>query len=276
MGDMDKSSLSECVGRTLTNSGGSNPSSFERRLKSNWKNEHRMKLDFRQMAPLFAGTIALALVSLTPYARSLGTGPLDADDLVLQLRGLPAELYIGPTSHLCNPAPSPCSPPPPPPAEIKRQRIYSQLSTLGSAGVPALARGLQNVDASVRSNSALALYVLSDESLRSDHVTPGIDIRAALPALIVALDSDSRTGALAAQAIGNIGAPGVAAVPALVKLLSSKDEGLRNGACIGLGGIGPSARSALPQLNRALADPSNNVRGFARLAIAKIDGRLPP
>jgi HEAT repeat protein len=132
------------------------------------------------------------------------------------------------------------------------------------------------VDASVRSNSALALYVLSDESLSSDRVTSRVDILAALPALIVALDSDSRTGALAAQAIGNIGAPGVAAVRALVKLLGSEDEGLRNSACIGLGGIGPSARGALPQLKRALADPSNNVRGFARLAIAKIDGGLSP
>jgi hypothetical protein len=234
-----------------------------------------MKIDFRQKAPLIAGTIALVLVSLTPDARSQGTEPLDADAVVLQLRGLPAELYAGPGSYLCNPAPSPCSPPPLPPAEIKRRRIYSQLSALGSAGVAALARGLQNDDASVRSNAALALYVLSDESLSSDRVTPRVDIRAALPALIVALDGDLRTGALAAQAIANIGAPGVAAVPALVKLLSSEDEGLRNGACIGLGGIGPSARGALPQLERALADPSYNVRGFARLAIARINGGVP-
>jgi HEAT repeat protein len=160
---------------------------------------------------------------------------------------------------------------------MKRQRIYSQLSALGSATVPALARGLLYADVSVRSNSALALYVLSDESFSSGRVTPRVEIRAALPALIVALqDSDSRTGALAAQAIGNIGAPGVAAVPTLVKLLSSEDEGLRNGACIGLGGIGPSAKNALPQLKRTLADPSNSVREFARLAIAKIDGSAPP
>jgi hypothetical protein len=105
---------------------------------------------------------------------------------VLQLRGLPAELYLGPLTHLCNPAPAPCSPPPLPPAEIKRQRIYSQLSALESAGVLMLARGLQNADVSVRSNSALALYYLSDDSQSSDRAIPRVDIRAALPALIVA------------------------------------------------------------------------------------------
>jgi len=61
-----------------------------------------------------------------------------------------------------------------------------------------------------------------------------------------------------------------------MKLLSSDDEGLRNAACIALGDIGPSAKSALPQLKRALDDPSNNVRRFARLAIAKIGASVPP
>jgi HEAT repeats len=236
------------------------------------ENAHCMKLDFRQKAPLIAGTLALVLVSMTPDARSEGT---EADAVVLQLRGLPTELYAGPGSYLCNPAPAPCAPPPLPAAEIMRQLIYGQLSALGSAGVTALAWGLRNADASVRSNSAFALYVLSDDSLSADRVAPRVDIRAALPALIVALSSDLRTRELAAQAIGNIDAPGVAAVPALVRLLGSEDEGLRNSACIALGGIGPSARSALPELKVALADPSYNVRGFARLAMAKIDGSAP-
>jgi hypothetical protein len=229
-----------------------------------------VKLDLSQ-TPFVAGIFALALVLMMPDARPQGTEPVDADALVLQLRGLPAELYPGPMSYLCNPAPAPCSPPPLPSGEIKRLRIYSQLSALDGAGVLALARGLQNAELSVRSNSALALYYLSDDAQSSDR----IDIRAALPALIVALHGDSRTVELAAQAIGNIGAPGVAAVPALVKLLGSEEEGLRNAACIGLGGIGPSARSALPQLRVALVDQSSNVRGFARMAIAKIDGSVP-
>jgi hypothetical protein len=235
-----------------------------------------MKLAFLQTTPFIAGALALALVLMAPDALPQGTEPVDADALVLQLRGLPAELYLGPVSHLCNPAPAPCSSPPLPPGEIKRLRIYSRLSALDGAGVLALARGLQNTELSVRSNSALALYYLSDDSQSSDRAIPRVDIRAALPALTVALESDSRTGELAAQAIGNIGAPGVAAVPALVKLLGSEEEGLRNAACVGLGGIGPSARSALPQLKVALADRSSDVRGFARLAIAKIGGNAPP
>lgn len=231
-----------------------------------------MKLDLSQ-TPFVAGVFALALVLMMADARPQGT--VDADALVLQLRGLPAELYRGPMSFLCNPAPAPCSPPPLSSEEIKRLRIYSQLSALDGAGVLALARGLQKADASMRSNSALALYRLSDDSQSSDRVIARVDIRAALPALIVALHLDSRTGELAAQAIGNIGAAGVTAVPALVKLLGSEEEGLRNAACIGLGGIAPSAKSALPQLKVALADRSSNVRGFARVAIAKISAAAP-
>lgn len=62
-------------------------------------------------------------------------------------------------------------------------------------------------------------------------------------------------------------------MPALVKLLASDDEGLRNSACMGLEGIGPPAIDALPALRVALADPSPDVRQFAQSAIASIGGR---
>jgi hypothetical protein len=91
-----------------------------------------MKLDFRHQTPFIAGTLALVLAALAPDARPQSTEPVDADALVLQLRGLRAALYTGPHSYLCSPAPAPCSPPPPPPAEITRQRVYGQLSVLGS------------------------------------------------------------------------------------------------------------------------------------------------
>jgi HEAT repeat protein len=53
-------------------------------------------------------------------------------------------------------------------------------------------------------------------------------------------------------------------------LLANPDEGSRNSACIALHGIGPAARDALPALRKALADPSVDVRRFARRAIERI------
>jgi hypothetical protein len=53
-----------------------------------------MKIDF-QKTRFIEGTLALALVSLTPDARPQGTEPVDADALALQLRGLP-ELFVSP------------------------------------------------------------------------------------------------------------------------------------------------------------------------------------
>jgi len=54
-------------------------------------------------------------------------------------------------------------------------------------------------------------------------------------------------------------------------LLTDSDEGSRNSACIGLAGIGPAAKAALPALRVALSDPSADVRRFAQRAIDKID-----
>jgi HEAT repeat protein len=69
-----------------------------------------------------------------------------------------------------------------------------------------------------------------------------MDIRAALPALIAALqDADGSVRAWSAQAIGEIGPDAAQAVPALVMLLGNADEGSRNSACIALYGIGPAA-----------------------------------
>jgi hypothetical protein len=215
---------------------------------------------------LTVGLLLAALFLVHPSSRA--AEPEDADALVQDLRGLPPQIDLGPMSWICN-RDSPCPPPPPRPAEVKRRRIYAQLRAYGSAAVPALARGLESPDASIRSNSALALEVLSERWPRDQ--TP-IDIRAALSALVIALeDPDTMTAGRAAQAIGNMGAYGRPAVPALVKMLQSTDEGLRDSACIGLRGIGPAAKDALPALEQALSDPSSNVQRFAQLAIASIN-----
>ena len=60
------------------------------------------------------------------------------------------------------------------------------------------------------------------------------------------------------------------AVPDLVRLLEDSGVGVRNSACLGLAGLGPAARDALPALRRALTDPSTSVRQLTQRAIERI------
>lgn len=115
----------------------------------------------------------------------------------------------------------------------------------------------------MRRNVALALNALAGNWF--DRSKGRMDIRAALPALIAALqDADGSVRGWSAQAIGAIGPDAAQAVPALVKLLGNTDDGSRISACIALDGIGPAARAALPALEKALSDPSADVRRFAQ------------
>jgi HEAT repeat protein len=70
-----------------------------------------------------------------------------------------------------------------------------------------------------------------------------------------------------------VGPAAAGAVPALIRMLASEDEGSRNSACIALAGIGPAAREALPALRRAESDSRPNVRRFAGRAIERIGAR---
>ena len=125
-------------------------------------------------------------------------------------------------------------------------------------------------DVQVRRNVALFLGVAGGDWY--DRGRPRLAIEGCVPALVGALaDSDGRVKELAAQAIGATGAAGVPAVPALIGLMDSPNEGERNTACIGLIGIGPSAKAALPALKKALSDPSAAVQRFAQRAIEVID-----
>jgi HEAT repeat protein len=202
----------------------------------------------------------LLLVLLTlGCGQSAQSSPLSADDLVAELRqfraGLPAIARSDGT---------------PDPVEQRRSTIYDRLWTLGPAAVPALNRGLADPDVQIRRNVALFLNVAGDRWYEPARAR--LDIRPCLKALTAALsDTDDRVRALAAQAIGAIGAEASSAVSALTALLSSPDEGSRNGALIGLTRIGPAARSALPAVRNALNDPSADVRRFAQRAIDAIE-----
>ena len=204
----------------------------------------------------FTGTVALA-----PLAALSSPVQDRAEGIVQELRQLPTPLpATGRSDGSIDPI------------EQRRRELYGELRQLGPDALPALARGLTDPDIHLRRNVALALNVLAGNWF--DRSKKGMDIRPALPALIAALqDADGSVRAWSAQAIGEIGPDGAQAVPALVMLLGSADEGSRNSACIALYGIGPAAKDALPALEKALSDPSANVRRFAQRAVEKIRAR---
>ena len=210
----------------------------------------------RVMARIVFILFVLSISSTPQHAKPLQT---DADPLIQQLRNLPTPLPASPRSDGSVP-----------PEEQRRRRVYEELLHLGPKGVLALAEALHDDDVHLRQNAALALNVLAGGWY--DLSWPKVDIRSALPALVVALkDSEPNVRGWSAQAIGSIGPEAKGAVPDLITLLSNPDEGSRNSACIGLRGIGPDAKAALPALTKSLADSSKDVRQFAALAIQSIE-----
>jgi HEAT repeat protein len=207
---------------------------------------------------IVATTVLLA--SIPGYAQGvspINSGP--AAELVQELREFPAAL-----PGIARQRPDV--------TEERRRAVYDELWTLGTAAMPALSRGLADPDVRVRRNVALFLGAAGGNWY--DRTRPSLDIGPCLTALIAAsADSDARVRELAAQAIGAVGSQAAVAVPALIRLLTYPDQGYRNTACIGLRGIGPAAKEALPPLRRALLDASADVRRFAGLAIAAIQGQ---
>jgi len=205
--------------------------------------------------------IAIVSAFLALARPALALGQSQADEIVQELRGLPTPLQAEMRSDGSMV-----------PTEQRRRESYGRLRELGDDAVFALARGLSDPDVQLRRNATLALNALGGTWF--DRSQPKMDIRAALLALIVALDdTDTNVRAWSAQAIGQIGSDAAPAVPALIELLSNEDEGSRNGTSIALRGIGRAATEALPALRRALSDPSADVRGFARRAIERIEGQ---
>ena len=202
-------------------------------------------------------------------------GPADAP--VNELRNLPPYFDSGVATQLCPEPPRPCPPPPESPSALKRDRIYRQLFALGNASVLALAQALTCSDRNLRLNAELALGELAGQPWeQNNRYRPKMDINAALPALMYALnDPDPRIRAYAEQDINAVGPNAAEAVPKLINLLADQDESVRAIACTTLSHIGPAANPALPALRKALSDPSQWVRRCARLAIAKITAQAP-
>jgi HEAT repeat protein len=191
-----------------------------------------------------------------------------ADAIVAKLRDLPLPLRAFPRGIASKQA----TERPLPPLERRRQQIYDELHALGEAGVLALARALRDPDAEMRRDAAVALDVVGGGWWHFPEGASRLDLRPALPALLLALrDSDSGVRTWAAEDIGDMGAAAATAVPRLRAVLHSSDAGSRGGACIALGRIGSAAQAALPELRQRLDDSSPEVRRSARDAIVSID-----
>ena len=79
----------------------------------------------------------------------------------------------------------------------------------------------------------------------------GVDAKAAVPELVLLLDTNSYVRDNAAIAIGQIG--GTEAVLDLISLLKAPDMEIRMAAAKALGGLGADAREATPELVALLA-----------------------
>ena len=60
-------------------------------------------------------------------------------------------------------------------------------------------------------------------------------------------------------------------IPALIEALKSKDEGIRQGAAIGLGSFGEQAKDAISALEAVQHDPDVRVREAVGVALSRID-----
>lgn len=156
--------------------------------------------------------LALSLMACThradrePAACTRPPTPGPADTLAKELRNLPPYLDSGVVISACPEPPRSCPPPPASPSVLKRERIYRQLFALGNASILALAQALTCSDRNLRLNAELAQGELAGPAWeRNDHYRSKMDISAALPALMYALnDPDPRIRAYAEDDINAV------------------------------------------------------------------------
>lgn len=173
-----------------------------------------------------------------------------------------------------------------------------RIGVLPGAAADTLTEGLANDDSMVRARAAEALGdiggVAADtasalvEATRDDNDrVRGKAIEAlgkigeaaadvAVPRLVRALkDPDNWVSALAAEALGEMGAGADEAIPALVRSLRHANPQVRANTAEALGKLGPAAVAAVPVLERAAGDEDGSVRLAAVRALGAI-GRPTP
>jgi HEAT repeat protein len=140
-----------------------------------------------------------------------------------------------------------------------RELAADSMGRIGSeakSGLPALEKALHDPQSSVRLTSALAIQEIDPHSRSHESV------------LIASLRSGN--GALFVE-IGQMGADAKWAVPTLVTLLSHPQPKIRALAAQALGGIGAPSPDVLSTLRQRLRDPEAIVRKAAQNALSKIE-----
>ena len=100
---------------------------------------------------------------------------------------------------------------------------------------------------------------------------PPVKNQELLSVLIAALDDpDVEVRQNLALAIANLGDP---AIPGLLEALSHSKPERRMGAAMALGQVRPTAKNAVPALVRALSDKDEGVRRQVSYALSRIVGR---
>ncbi len=173
------------------------------------------------------------------------------------------------------------------------------LGKIGSRGVPALIRALEDKEAKVRRAATFGLGQVGPRAYE------------AVPALVKTMeeDADSLVQSFAAEALGNIGPEARSAIPNLKKALKSKNEELainsalalwkiekdlsgitvlgnavesgrtilvRRTAARALAEIGSQAKDAIPSLIIGLKDKESMVRADCALALGKMGSSARP
>jgi HEAT repeat protein len=169
--------------------------------------------------------------------------------------------------------------------------VLDQAAALGKPGLPLVLRSLEDSDQYVRQSArealkrmgptaaaALAQAVRDPEPDQRVRALRGLDVigpdaRAELPTVTEALtDADSDVRQAAAITLASVTRDTDAAVPALLKALTTDREAeVRAQAATALGRIGPAAHAAVPELIRALR---NDSAGKVREEAAQSLGRL--
>jgi HEAT repeat protein len=177
---------------------------------------------------------------------------------------------------------------------IVRAAVSDALGSIGcpaSLAVPELNVALKDSEPAVRTAAARALWRINGDAPKAVPVLAaalssqtgwqaalalgeiGAPASAAVPALLEALKREKvprplRQTPVSALALGQIG---IASVPALITTLDNPDARVRTSATLALGFVGPNAASAVPQIVPLLNDPNPEVRRAATLSLGAID-----